>query len=76
MARSVPVEEESGTFTGQVHTHNGYYAGDFGDESPERRKRRFVGNRQGFPAHWFHNETYLDQLGPGSRRRPGRGAAP
>jgi hypothetical protein len=32
MARSVPVEEESGTFTGQVHTHNGYYAGDFGDE--------------------------------------------
>jgi hypothetical protein len=32
MIRSVPVEEESGTFTGHVHTHNGYYAGDFGSE--------------------------------------------
>ncbi len=23
------IEEESGTFSGTVHPHNGYYAGDF-----------------------------------------------
>ena len=23
------IEEESGTYTGTLHTHNGYYAGDF-----------------------------------------------
>lgn len=27
MAKTIPVEEESGTFTGHVHAHNGYYAG-------------------------------------------------
>ena len=31
MATTIPVEEESGTFTGHVHAHNGYYAGDFDD---------------------------------------------
>jgi len=30
MAASIVIEEESGTFTGRVHPHNGYYAGDFG----------------------------------------------
>jgi len=25
------IEEESGTTTGWVHPHNGYYAGDFSD---------------------------------------------
>jgi hypothetical protein len=28
MAASIPVEEESGTFSGGRHAHNGYYAGD------------------------------------------------
>jgi hypothetical protein len=23
------VEEEHGTYTGRIHSHNGYYAGDF-----------------------------------------------
>lgn len=29
MAASIPVEEESGTYTGRQRRHNGYYAGDF-----------------------------------------------
>jgi hypothetical protein len=29
MAASRVIEEESGTTTGRVHAHNGYYAGDF-----------------------------------------------
>lgn len=29
MAASLIIEEESGTCTGWVHPHNGYYAGDF-----------------------------------------------
>ena len=29
MATSLVIEEESGTCTGYVHPHNGYYAGDF-----------------------------------------------
>ncbi|MDQ4051758.1 MAG: hypothetical protein M3237_03530 [Actinomycetota bacterium] len=28
MAASIWVEEESGTFSGRVHPHNGYYAAD------------------------------------------------
>lgn len=31
MAASLIIEEESGTCTGWVHPHNGYYAGDFSD---------------------------------------------
>ena len=30
MAATIPVETESGTYSGRVHPHNGYYAGDFG----------------------------------------------
>ena len=30
MAASIWVEEESGTFSGRVHPHNGYFAADFG----------------------------------------------
>ncbi len=30
MAASISIEQESGTFGGRVHHHNGYYAGDFG----------------------------------------------
>lgn len=29
MAATIPVETDSGTYTGRVHPHNGYYAGDF-----------------------------------------------
>jgi hypothetical protein len=29
MARGLVIEEESGTCSGFVHPHNGYYAGDF-----------------------------------------------
>jgi hypothetical protein len=29
MATSLVIEEESGTYTGHVHPHNGYYAGSF-----------------------------------------------
>lgn len=32
VATTIPIEEDAGTFTGQVHLHNGYYAGDFGQE--------------------------------------------
>jgi hypothetical protein len=29
MAASLVIEEESGSTTGWIHPHNGYYAGDF-----------------------------------------------
>ena len=29
MAAWIAVENESGTYSGRVHHHNGYYAGDF-----------------------------------------------
>ena len=29
MAQSLIIEDESGTYRGSVHPHNGYYAGDF-----------------------------------------------
>ena len=29
MARGLVIEEESGTYTGRMHPHNGYYPGDF-----------------------------------------------
>jgi hypothetical protein len=29
MAASIPVEQESGMAVGRVHSHNGYYAGEF-----------------------------------------------
>jgi hypothetical protein len=42
MAASIPIEQESGTFTGRVHPHNGYYAGDFSTRwtSSRRTTRR------------------------------------
>ena len=30
MAASIWVEEESGTYSGRVHPHNGYYAAELG----------------------------------------------
>jgi len=29
MTEMFTIEEESGTYTGSIHRHNGYYAGDF-----------------------------------------------
>lgn len=29
MAASIAIEEDSGVFSGHVHSHDGYYAGDF-----------------------------------------------
>ena len=29
MAATLIIEAESGTWTGSIHPHNGYYAGDF-----------------------------------------------
>jgi hypothetical protein len=34
MATALMIEEESGTWTGSLHPHNGYYAGDFSDVPP------------------------------------------
>jgi hypothetical protein len=34
MAASLIIEEESGTWTGWIHPHDGYYAGDFSDVPP------------------------------------------
>jgi hypothetical protein len=34
MAAPLIIEEESGTWTGGIHPHNGYYAGDLSDVPP------------------------------------------
>jgi hypothetical protein len=34
MPASLIVEQDSGTWTGSIHPHNGYYAGDFSDVPP------------------------------------------
>lgn len=34
MTGSLIVEVETGTWTGSIHPHNGYYAGDFSDAPP------------------------------------------
>jgi hypothetical protein len=31
MAASLIIEHDSGTWTGRIHPHNGYYAGNFSD---------------------------------------------
>ena len=37
MAASIIIEQESGTDTGRIHPHNGYYAGDFSTPRAARR---------------------------------------
>jgi hypothetical protein len=39
MAASIPIEEDSGTYTGHGRGHNGYYAGDFSQRPPHRLPR-------------------------------------
>ena len=39
MAASLIIEEESGTWTGSIHPHNGYYAGDYSDVPPSTQSQ-------------------------------------
>ena len=34
MAASIALEEESGVYARRLHSHNGYYAGDFASPHP------------------------------------------
>ena len=49
MAATIPVETESGTYSGRVHPHNGYFAGDFSSCRAKGRGAR-TGNAAGVPA--------------------------
>ena len=51
MAASRIIEQESGTFTGRLHPHNGYYAGDFSAPSYETRSNAARHHRTGPDAH-------------------------
>ena len=46
MARGLVIEEESGTCSGWVHPHNGYYAGSFSTPHPILLERRAAAPRQ------------------------------
>jgi hypothetical protein len=52
MAATIPVEVETGTYSGRVHPHNGYYAGDF---SSSRTARSSQGSDS--PARSFHQSS-------------------
>ena len=39
MAATRIIEQESGTYTGRVHPHNGYYAGDFSGRRHDPRSK-------------------------------------
>ena len=49
MAATIPVEVETGTYSGRVHPHNGYYAGDFSSSRAMGRGAR-TGHASGVPA--------------------------
>ena len=50
MAATIPVEVESGTYSGRVHhPHNGYYAGDFSSSRTQGHGAR-TGETAGVPA--------------------------
>ena len=49
MAATIPVETESGTYSGRVHPHNGYYAGDFSSQRTKGRGAR-TGETSGVPS--------------------------
>ena len=52
MAASIFIEQESGTYTGFRHPHNGYYAGDFSQtsRSGSERRRSYAERRAVRPA--------------------------
>jgi hypothetical protein len=39
MAASLPIEDEQGSYVRTPHSHNGYYAGDFGSSRLRRSWR-------------------------------------
>jgi hypothetical protein len=49
MATSVTIEEESGTDSGPLHPHNGYYAGDFAREVDLRTSGGYQRDADGKP---------------------------
>ena len=52
MAATIPVEVESGTYSGRVHhPHNGYYAGDFSSSRTGRSAQ------SDSPARSFHQSS-------------------
>ena len=52
MAATIPVEVETGTYSGRVHPHNGYYAGDFRTSRTGRRTQTSAS-----PALSFHQSS-------------------
>jgi hypothetical protein len=50
MAATIPVEVETGTYSGRVHPHNGYYAGDFSSSSRATGRGARTGHASGVPA--------------------------
>jgi len=76
MARALVIEEESGTYRGHVHPHNGYYAGDFAGytvSTPDPAPLMFTFSdggswRGGMPAAWATRS-------PGRRGPDGRPGA-
>jgi hypothetical protein len=52
MAATIPVEVETGTYSGRVHPHNGYYAGDFSSSRTGRSAQ--VSDS---PARSFHQSS-------------------
>ena len=52
MAATIPVEVETGTYSGRVHPHNGYYAGDFSSSRTGRSAQA-----SDSPARSFHQST-------------------
>ena len=52
MAATIPVETESGIYSGRVHPHNGYYAGDFNTARGGRR-----GQSGSSPARPLHQSS-------------------
>jgi hypothetical protein len=53
MTEMLTIEEESGTYTGSVRPHNGYYAGDF-SRTPMRTASELVAlAKRRRPAEWW-----------------------
>jgi hypothetical protein len=52
MAATIPVETESGIYSGRVHPHNGYYAGDFSSSRTGR-----TAQAPDSPARWSHQAS-------------------
>jgi hypothetical protein len=46
MAASIFIEQESGTWTGRIHRHNGYYAGDFSGSGASLARPRLVSSAE------------------------------